>query len=211
MIVFIDFDGVLHTVRGEQFEHMDIFCAAMRAHPAAKIVISSSWREVFDLADLRALFADDIAEQIIGRTPVLPGVRWPREREIRQFLHDTGRTHEAWIAIDDITDFFRDHTRVLYCDPERGLTSAVCAALDVWLSAPWPASPEPEDAAWLAEDLYRLSEQEVLALIDKLELSLHPARHELKEWAAVRFSRPNEATSNIEGLRQRFMTEVINE
>ena len=75
MILFLDFDGVLHP----QYEHEPVptelaFChlarfeALMRKFPSVEIVISSTWREQFSMEVLRAKFSTDIAARIIGRT-----------------------------------------------------------------------------------------------------------------------------------------------
>ncbi|WP_205895069.1 HAD domain-containing protein [Metapseudomonas otitidis] len=57
MILFLDFDGVLHPEYDGQatpadvvFCHLPRFEAVMRDHPEVEIVISSTWREQFPLA-----------------------------------------------------------------------------------------------------------------------------------------------------------------
>lgn len=56
MILFLDFDGVLHPEYDGQatpadvvFCHLPRFEAVMRDHPEVEIVISSMWREQFPL------------------------------------------------------------------------------------------------------------------------------------------------------------------
>ena len=91
MILFLDFDGVLHPEYDRQaapadvaFCHLPRFEAVMRDHPEVEIVISSTWREQFPLDDLRARFSPDIAARIVGATPITPridGKYLPARRE----------------------------------------------------------------------------------------------------------------------------------
>ena len=81
MILFLDFDGVLHPEYDGQatpadvvFCHLPRFEAVMRDYPEVEIVISSMWREQFPLDALRARFSPDIAGRIIGATPVTPRI-----------------------------------------------------------------------------------------------------------------------------------------
>ena len=91
MILFLDFDGVLHPEYDRQaapadvaFCHLPRFEAVMCDHPEVEIVISSTWREQFPLDDLRARFSPDIAARIVGATPITPridGKYLPARRE----------------------------------------------------------------------------------------------------------------------------------
>lgn len=81
MILFLDFDGVLHPEYDGQatpadivFCHLPRFEGVMRDYPKVEIVISSMWREQFPLAALRARFSPDIAARSIGTTPVTPRI-----------------------------------------------------------------------------------------------------------------------------------------
>ncbi len=114
MILFLDFDGVLHPEYDGQatpadvtaFCHLPRFEAVMRDHPDVEIVINSAWREHFPLDALRARFSPNIAARIIGATPVTPrldGKYTPasREGEILDWLAAADRAHEPWLALDD--------------------------------------------------------------------------------------------------------------
>lgn len=100
--LFLDFDGVLHppydglpTPKEVCFCHLPRFEAVMRQHPGVHIVISSTWRQQFGLAQLRGYFCADIAQRIVGVTPKYPAEGPPRlhvrEWEILQWL----QTHQA--------------------------------------------------------------------------------------------------------------------
>lgn len=110
MILFLDFDGVLHPFDCPHglFTLLPEFERVMRDFPGVDIVISSSWREAHTLGELRALFSPDIAQRIIGATPILYDRDHEpvRETEIRAWLRDAGRETEPWVAIDDFEWFF---------------------------------------------------------------------------------------------------------
>ena len=74
MLIFLDFDGVLRRKDAPLYrlesDLMTHFERALRALPGARVVITSSWREAFGLPEMRRLFSPDIAQRIIGVTPV---------------------------------------------------------------------------------------------------------------------------------------------
>jgi hypothetical protein len=110
MILFLDFDGVLHPYSRPSgvLALVPYFERFMRNYPYVKIVISSAWREVHTLQALRSFFSEDIAKRIIDVTPQFDNFdhEFIREAEIRAWLHATGRMHEPWVAIDDMPEFF---------------------------------------------------------------------------------------------------------
>jgi hypothetical protein len=50
IIMFLDFDGVLHPKMNGTFEHMDNLKKVLDKYPQIDIVISSSWRFSMDAA-----------------------------------------------------------------------------------------------------------------------------------------------------------------
>ena len=150
MILFLDFDGVLHPeYDGEAtpadiaaFCHLPRFEAVMRDHPDVEIVISSTWREYLPLDALRARFSADIAARIIGATPVTPridGKYMParREGEILDWLSAAGRAHEPWLALDDAAWQFPQHREHLVaCTWSVGFDDTAEAALRALLTCP---------------------------------------------------------------------------
>jgi len=113
MILFLDFDGVLHpehdgepTPADQAFCHLPQFEAVMRDFPLVEIVISSMWRYQFSLDELRARFSPDIAVRIIGKTALTERIADKylparREGEILDWLAATGCTDSPWVALDD--------------------------------------------------------------------------------------------------------------
>lgn len=110
MILFLDFDGVLHPFDRAKgtLVLLPHFERVMRDFAAVDIVISSAWRESSTLDELRSFFSTEIRKQIIDVTPVLDylGHRYVREAEITTWLRDAGREYEPWVAIDDSELFF---------------------------------------------------------------------------------------------------------
>lgn len=72
MLLFLDFDGVLHPrAAGENlFVHIPRIERVLSDFPAVQVVISSSWREVTPLHELQAIFSEGMRLRIIGTTPL---------------------------------------------------------------------------------------------------------------------------------------------
>ena len=91
--------------------------------PDVRIVISSTWREDFSLAELQELFSPACQHQIIDVTPILSiGYdQGGRQREIEQFLQHPAWSGSAWLALDDWRSFFdADCSQLLWIDPATG-------------------------------------------------------------------------------------------
>lgn len=133
MIVFLDFDGVLHAniaaKKQQLWQQMPVFEAFFRQPEWAEVefVVSSTWRNGRNLSQLQDLFAPDFRERIIGTTPSLPQkaamLHGVREREILRWLRDFRRDREAWLAMDDTVWYFCDHIEHLFlCNGSTGFT-----------------------------------------------------------------------------------------
>jgi hypothetical protein len=134
MIIFLDFDGVLHpnnaTDLSSHFSSLPLFENVLRKHPEVNVVISSTWRKTHTLEQLKSLFSYDIATRVIGLTPPVPDDNLPfsllayaRHAEIETWLRREGRACENWIALDDKPWLFRPFLRNLLPVPgENGLT-----------------------------------------------------------------------------------------
>ena len=139
MLIFLDFDGVLHPFPCEEHQ---LFCQLpvvekffnQPEYAAIEIVISSTWRERYSLAQLKAFFSPNFASRIMGVTPVLKShLRGEREREILMWLQVNGRQDETWLALDDLKEFFAYHLdKVFLCDGSTGLTEMDFSVL-AWL------------------------------------------------------------------------------
>ena len=138
MLVFLDFDGVLHPYPcsdPEYFCWMDNLESVLHTFPNTEVIISSSWREHYDFSALQQLFPKSIQKQIIGVTPVITESSYDeggRELEIVLWLQQQKREHENWIAIDDNIYLFDQHVHtVIECDSMTGLDDEITQKL--WL------------------------------------------------------------------------------
>ena len=134
MILFLDFDGVLHPLNREDgaLSRLPQLEITLRKFNEIDIVISSAWRQEYSLAQLREYFSDDIQKRIIDVTPVLNHLdnRYLRQAEIDLWLRDAGREYEGWIALDDSEWLFPPGCRnLILVDPEVGFDEAVEDAL----------------------------------------------------------------------------------
>ncbi len=157
LVLFLDFDGVLHPLGcrpHEEFCYVKNFVDAVRlVDPQHKtpIVISSLWRHNSGLVELRTQFPTDIASQIVGVTPFktahevsqiadwsiyggVESLQKHRQREISQWMHECAPDGN-WLAIDDQPSYFHDNESRLFCVPglgSGGITSSVAMDLVDW-------------------------------------------------------------------------------
>lgn len=138
MIIFLDFDGVLHPApSGEHglFCHLDRFEAVLREFPFVKVVISSSWREGYPEDIVIGIFSEDIQRRILGITPLGDGVPpFPRHAEIQAWLSETAY-RGSWIALDDAkNEFPKNCEQLLLCQTTIGFDDGVAEQLRVLLA-----------------------------------------------------------------------------
>ncbi len=74
MILFLDFDGVLHPFPkpndpAQLFVNLDRLEGVFREYPDMQIVVSSTWRESHTLLELKALFSSDLRGRVIDVLP----------------------------------------------------------------------------------------------------------------------------------------------
>lgn len=98
-VLFLDFDGVAHANQNGSLEHLHLIEDFLRRYPQVVVVISSNWRMQYSLEMLRDFFAEDVAERIIGVTPVTTETPYSRHIEILECLADYGS--QFWCALDD--------------------------------------------------------------------------------------------------------------
>ncbi len=128
--IFMDFDGVTHPWgEVEDFRSLPLIEAVVRAHPKARIVISSDWRMLFSLSKLVSRFSEDIRPRIAGTTPhMIPkkGIELHglREREAMLWLgqHHPDPATAAWCALDDAPGNWVTRSRLVLTDFKRGFT-----------------------------------------------------------------------------------------
>lgn len=126
MIVFLDFDGVLHPEdtdsKNQLLCRLPLIEEVVREFSQTEIVISSAWRLRWQDPDdatlaLRQHFSEDIANRVIGVTPhharldwkqAPDGLHlWKRQWEIETWLRANRPFGTNWIALDDRAYLFR--------------------------------------------------------------------------------------------------------
>ena len=126
MILFIDFDGVLHPVQcdpSQQFIHVARLEVVLRQHDGLMLALSTSWQDAHSIDSLRRHFSGDIAKRIVGGTFSADPDRKAKSRhqQIQMFLRASRRPQDQWTALDDTADGFPPRcTQLVLCDPARG-------------------------------------------------------------------------------------------
>jgi hypothetical protein len=139
VILFLDFDGVLHPNRLTEpdFSRLPKLLDILRACPHVDVVFSTSWREIYTPAELLQFISngggEDLLHRFIGINPSVlreagafyTGTYFRRERECQLWLAGNGQQHRYWLALDDIADSFSPTCANLYVtDEHTGLTDA---------------------------------------------------------------------------------------
>ena len=140
MILFLDFDGVLHPdpCRDDQlFANSPLLASVLADFPEASVVLSTSWRTFLDLDRLVAPLDPELQRRVIGVTPRFseitpaPGlVPYRRQAECVQWLDDNGVRDAAWLALDDRASWFEPYCdNLIACDSLCGFDDAAAARL----------------------------------------------------------------------------------
>jgi hypothetical protein len=159
-LIFLDFDGVLHSVDdfhteysahgirysgANLFRHLPLLAGILDRFPEVDVVVSSSWRHHYSLDELREIFGRH-GERIIGtiRSIDVPGERpATRFQECRTIAEEFEARH--WLMIDDqptlVWGWYEpsesQERRVIFCDPKLGLSTPgvieqIHAQLEIW-------------------------------------------------------------------------------
>lgn len=131
MILFIDFDGVLHP--NEQYDESPfsltpLLWQILRACPGVQVVFSTSWRDSYDFDNMLDFVTfgggEDLECRFIGSTPNLEGEGYygRRDLEIQRWLDNKDHSG-TWLALDDMPELFSGgHPNLYVVDGTRGLT-----------------------------------------------------------------------------------------
>lgn len=133
VILFLDFDGVLHP--DPPSSSAPLMCRApllqawLEQYPQVSVVISSTWRLKRTLPQLQALFPE-WSDRIIGVTPNIPQESYQRQRECESWMSDHSKPWVPWLALDDRAWNFRPfERRLVLTDPKAGLTETDLVSL----------------------------------------------------------------------------------
>lgn len=117
--------------------HTPLLWSLLRRLPELQVVVSSSWRERFNMDYLVDFLTygggEELAGRIAGATPVISHLE--RDRECMAWLESNGQVDTPWLALDDQQALFRDCQAELYQVSSRtGLTAADVAEISTRLS-----------------------------------------------------------------------------
>ena len=138
MILFLDFDGVLHPEKVNSQEpllcRLPLVEEVFREFPQVEIVISSTWRLRWQdpeiaVQEMRKHFSTDIALRVAGVTPSCLDLDWwtapdglflyPRHWECETWLRAHRPPGTPWLALDDRAYGFRPFCKnlmIVNCD-----------------------------------------------------------------------------------------------
>lgn len=138
VILFLDFDGVLHPANvpvgaDTDFCRVPLLEAWLRQHPTVNVVISSSWRELMTLDQIRQKFNEDIRPRIIDVCPRLLDkykVKYIRYAEIAAWIA-LAKYQGPWLALDDAAHLFPPNCKqLIVCQKEEGINHLTLEALN---------------------------------------------------------------------------------
>ena len=135
LVLFLDFDGVLHPASArpeERFSRVALLERSLAEHDCS-IVVSSSWRFHHDFEALIEPLPVALRRRVTGVTGEARFGRWPRHQEILAFLREAAQPVD-WRALDDSVNEFPPGCRELIaCDPNVGLDERHLHRLQRWL------------------------------------------------------------------------------
>lgn len=139
MIVFLDFDGVLHPDpcldATRLFENAPRLGLALMEFPRVMLVLSTAWRHGGTYEQLVVLLPETLRERVIGVTPNFSDfspaaalVPYQRQAECMRWMVQNRLQGEAWLALDDRACGFTPYCEnLIECDPQSGFNAAVSA------------------------------------------------------------------------------------
>ena len=137
-IISLDFDGVLHpTAEGAQrvavthFGWRAILERLLTPHPSIMLVVHSTWRHQYNLAELRLLLGDALGSRVVAAAPAGDD-RW---LSIQAWLSEQTKALDLLI-LDDWPQEFPTTMQftLVVCDPARGLSDPVVQhSIKQWL------------------------------------------------------------------------------
>lgn len=128
-LIFLDFDGVLNRFdEPESYRKLSKSCVEnlnfLIEKSEAKIIISSTWRRIHSLSDLRQIMKNAgfrFPQSIIGETPCGGPTRG---REIEKVLEMSGGRYEpcVFVILDDDSDMEPFMDRLIQTSSDIGLS-----------------------------------------------------------------------------------------
>lgn len=141
MILFLDFDGVLHPDpcpdAARLFENAPRLAQVLCHFPRVSLVLSTAWRQAGTYEQLVVLLPPLLRERVIGVTPNFSDfapaaalIPYRRQAECVRWMEQSGLQHDAWLALDDRPSGFTPYCENLIgCNPQSGFDMSVSARL----------------------------------------------------------------------------------
>ncbi len=141
MILFLDFDGVLHPDpcfhERRLFERAPRLAAVLKEFPEVVIVLSTAWRSQRSLPELTAQLPASLKERVIGTTPEYSQITAPphlrpyrRHAECLDWLQSKGESTAQWVALDDRPSLFAPLCeQLIVCNSTLGFNAATANRL----------------------------------------------------------------------------------
>jgi hypothetical protein len=141
LIVFLDFDGVLHPdpclQAARLFENAPRLALALYDFPQVALVLSTAWRQAGTFEQLVVLLPEVLRHRVIGVTPNFSDfasaaelVPYRRQAECLRWMQQSGLKDDAWLALDDRPSGFTPYCENLIgCNPQYGFDADVSARL----------------------------------------------------------------------------------
>jgi hypothetical protein len=130
-ILFLDFDGVMNSHQSSRDANNRYAFAkssvealnTILQNSCALIVITSTWRELWSLAEVAQFLERDgvLRGRVVGKTPKL-GLE--RGSEIDAWLKSAPFPVRSYAILDDRDDMMTHRSRLVQVDPRFGLTTA---------------------------------------------------------------------------------------
>jgi hypothetical protein len=145
MILFLDFDGVLHEDpcfdEARLFARAPELAQALEPFPELRIVLSTSWRSQRTLDEMAQPLPDGLRQRVIDATPLVissdsPAALRPyrRHAECACWLRSQGHEGTPWVALDDRASLFAPHCeQLILCDSNVGFVDATARRLQAAL------------------------------------------------------------------------------
>ena len=134
VILFLDFDGVLHpdppTVDSPLFCRTALLHQYLIQQPEVAVVVSSTWRRTRTLDQLRSLFPE-LESRIIGATPESSEPNYARQFECEAWIRENAPPWTRWVSLDDRAWNFRPfEKRLILVNRRTGLVPSDVEKLD---------------------------------------------------------------------------------
>lgn len=143
-LLFLEFDGVLHSSRaeldGKYFAWLPALEKLLATHPDVRIVVHSYWRYHHSDQELKE-FLGSLCERFIGSTPQVE-----QEKSIETVLQTRQGQHSSYLVLDaDLDEFTAGKLKVLFVDGILGLGAAMNQlGVATWLMQTAPVAERVE-------------------------------------------------------------------